>query len=142
MIRSSDATWNGNLKVGNGTMRVGAGHYEGPYTYASRFENGEGTNPEELVGAAHAGCYSMFLASLLANGGYTVNSVHTTAKVHIGPVDGAPTIHTIELFTEADVDGIDDAALLEYAEKAKAACPVSKALAAVEVITLEAKLVG
>ncbi len=142
MIRSSDATWNGDLKNGNGTMRVGAGHYEGPFTFASRFENGKGTNPEELIGAAHAGCYSMFLSALLSGDDYEVTSVHTTAKVHLGTVDGAPTIHTIELFCEADVPGIDAGKFLEYAENAKAGCPVSKALAAVDVIALEAKLVG
>lgn len=140
-IRTSNATWNGNLKEGQGVMRVGETGYEGPFTHRSRFEEGEGTNPEELVGAAHAGCYSMFLSSLLTNGGYTPNSISTTAKVHIGSVDGAPTIHTIELFTEGDVPGADDATFLEYAEKAKAGCPVSKALAAVPVVTLEAKLV-
>ena len=141
MIRSSDATWNGNLKDGKGTMRVGAGYYEGPYTYASRFESGEGTNPEELVGAAHAGCFSMFLASLLSKDGFVPDTVHTTAKVHLDAVDGAPTIHTIELFCEVDVQGVDADSLLTYAESAKAACPVSKALAAVSVISLEVKLV-
>jgi len=142
MIRTSDATWNGTLKDGNGTMRVGKGYYEGPFTFASRFENGEGTNPEELIGAAHAGCFSMFLSALLSGDGIVPNSVHTTAKVHIGTVDGAPTIHTIELFCEADVPGIDDGTLLEYAQNAKAGCPVSKALAAVDVISLEVKLVS
>lgn len=141
-IRTSNATWNGNLQKGNGTMRLGSGLYEGPYTYASRFEEGKGSNPEELIAAAHAGCYSMFLAALLSGGGHVPKSVNTTAKVHLGTVDGAPTIHTIELFCEADVSGLDDAAFLEYAEKAKAGCPVSKALAAVSVIALEAKLAG
>jgi osmotically inducible protein OsmC len=141
-IRTSNATWNGNLQKGNGTMRLGSGLYEGPYTYASRFEEGKGSNPEELIAAAHAGCYSMFLAALLSGDGHVPRSVNTTAKVHLGTVDGAPTIHTIELFCEADVSGLDDAAFLEYAEKAKAGCPVSKALAAVSVIALEAKLAG
>ena len=141
-IRTSNATWNGNLQKGNGTMRLGSGLYEGPYTYASRFEEGKGSNPEELIAAAHAGCYSMFLAALLSGDGHVPKSVNTTAKVHLGTVDGAPTIHTIELFCEADVSGLDDAAFLEYAEKAKAGCPVSKALAAVSVIALEAKLAG
>lgn len=140
--RTSTATWNGDLKKGNGVMKVGKEGYEGPFTFASRFEEGKGTNPEELIGAAHAGCYSMFLSALLSADGHVPNSVNTTAKVHIGTVDGAPTIHTIELFSEADVPGIDDAAFLEYAENAKAGCPVSKALAAVQVITLEAILTG
>lgn len=138
--RKSTATWYGDLKQGNGVMRVGKTGYEGPFTYASRFEEGTGTNPEELVGAAHAGCYSMFLAALLAGDGYSPNSINTTAKVHIGTVDGAPTIHTIELMCEADVPGIETDAFLQYAEKAKAGCPVSKALAAVQVISLQATL--
>ena len=142
MIRSSDATWNGDLKNGNGLMKVGKTGYEGPFTFASRFEEGEGTNPEELIGAAHAGCYSMFLSALLSADGHIPNSINTTAKVHIGTVDGAPTIHTIELKCEADVSGIDVEAFLKYAENAKAGCPVSKALAAVQVISLQATLVG
>ena len=140
-VRTSNATWNGNLKEGNGVMKVGDTGYEGPFTHRSRFEEGEGTNPEELIGAAHAGCFSMFLSALLSNDGFTPNSISTKAKVHIGSVDGAPTIHTVELFTEGDVPGVSNAAFLEYAEKAKAGCPVSKALAAVPVVTLEAKLV-
>lgn len=140
--RTSAATWNGDLKNGNGLMKVGKTGYEGPFTYKSRFEEGEGTNPEELIGAAHAGCFSMFLSALLSADGHIPNSVNTTAKVHIGTVEGAPTIHTIELFCEADVPGIDDATFLGYAENAKAGCPVSKALAAVQVISLQATLVA
>lgn len=135
--RTSEATWNGDLKQGNGVMKVGKSGYEGPFTFASRFEEGKGTNPEELIGAAHAGCYSMFLAALLAADGHTPNSINTTAKVHIGTVDGAPTIHTIELVCEADVTGLNDIEFMEYAENAKVGCPVSKALAAVKIITLE-----
>lgn len=138
--RKSTASWYGNLKEGNGVMRVGKTGYEGPFTHASRFEQGKGTNPEELIGAAHAGCYSMFLSALLAGDGYTPNSINTTAKVHIGTVDGAPTIHTIELISEADVPGIDNEKFLQYAENAKAGCPVSKALASVQVISLQATL--
>jgi osmotically inducible protein OsmC len=140
--RSSNATWNGDLKSGNGTMKVGKTGYEGPFTFASRFEEGDGTNPEELIGAAHAGCFSMFLSALLSADDHVPNSINTTAKVYIGTVDGAPTIHTIELFCQADVPGLDDAAFLQYADNAKAGCPVSKALAAVQVITLEASLTG
>jgi osmotically inducible protein OsmC len=121
-------------------MVVGNGRYQGPFTHASRFAEGDGTNPEELIGAAHAGCYSMFLSALLSGDDHVPNRVHTTAKVHIGQVDGAPTIHTIELNCEADVPGIDDATLQEYAEKAKAGCPVSKALASVGNIQLTATL--
>lgn len=141
-VKSSTATWEGSLKEGKGTMVVGNGRYQGPFTHASRFAEGDGTNPEELIGAAHAGCYSMFLSALLTNAGHVPTRVHTSAKVHIGQVDGAPTIHTIELNCEADVPGIDDATLQEYAEKAKAGCPVSKALASVSNIELTATLVG
>ncbi|MBK8900325.1 MAG: OsmC family peroxiredoxin [Anaerolineaceae bacterium] len=139
-VSNSSATWEGSLTEGKGTMVVGNGRYTGPFTRASRFADGEDTNPEELIGAAHAGCYSMFLSALLSNDGHVPNRIHTTAKVHIGQVDGAPTIHTIELNCEADVPGIDDAALQEYAQRAKAGCPVSKALASVSNIQLTATL--
>lgn len=119
-------------------MKVGSGAWEGPFTFASRFESGKGTNPEELVGAAHAGCFSMFLSALLTDAGFTPTRVHTTATVHIG--DG-PTINLIELNTEAVVPGINEAAFLTHAEKAKAGCPVSKALAGPK-ITLKAKLLA
>jgi lipoyl-dependent peroxiredoxin len=142
MIRSSDATWKGSLKDGNGTMRVGDGKFEGPFTFASRFEDGVGTNPEELLGAAHAGCFSMALSGGLNKDGFVPNSIHTTARVHLDLVDGAQTIHTIELICEADVPGIDAESFLTYAENAKAGCPMSRALACVNVITVQAKLVG
>jgi osmotically inducible protein OsmC len=137
-IRASSAEWKGSLKEGSGTMRLASGAYEGAYTYASRFESGQGTNPEELVGAAHAGCFSMFLAALLSNAGFEVKRIHTTATVHLR---AGPTIALIELSTEAEVPGITDAAFLEQAEAAKRNCPVSKALAATET-TVSAKLVG
>jgi osmotically inducible protein OsmC len=117
-------------------MRVGSGAYDGPYTWASRFDTGPGTNPEELVGAAHAGCFSMFLASLLTKAGFTPTRISTTATVHL--TDG--TISLIELHTEAEVPGLTDADLQTHAEAAKAGCPVSKALAAVPEIKLTAKL--
>jgi lipoyl-dependent peroxiredoxin len=135
-IRSSSAEWKGTLKEGAGTMRVGSGAWEGPYTFASRFESGKGTNPEELIGAAHAGCYSMFLAALLSDAGFKPTRVQTTAIVHLA--DG-PTINLIELSTEAVVPGLDEAAFRKHADKAKAECPVSKALAGPK-ITLKAKL--
>lgn len=141
-VRTSTAEWQGDLKNGGGKMALGSGLYEGPYTFASRFEEGEGTNPEELIGAAHAGCFSMFLASLLSADGHIPNSINTQAKVHLGRVNNAPTITAIELITVGDVPGIDLETFMEIADKAKAGCPVSKALAAVEVISLEAKLVG
>jgi osmotically inducible protein OsmC len=138
--RTSEATWKGNLADGSGQMKLASGRYEGPYTFASRFEEGPGTNPEELVGAAHAGCYSMFLSALLSADGFVPNSVHTTSTVHLGRVDGAPTIHTIELKTVADVPGVDATTFAEYAERAKVGCPVSKALGAVATMTLQAEL--
>ncbi|MEZ4864172.1 MAG: OsmC family protein [Caldilineaceae bacterium] len=137
-VSTSSATWKGTLKEGAGTMQVGSGHYEGPFTYASRFETGPGTNPEELIGAAHAGCYSMFLSALITNEKLTPTRVHTTATVHLG---AGPAITKIELNCEAEVPGLDAAKFNELAAAAKANCPVSKALAGVGEITLNAKLV-
>jgi osmotically inducible protein OsmC len=128
--RQSSAEWNGSLKAGSGRMRVGSGAYDGPFTFASRFESGGGTNPEELIGAAHAGCYSMFLSALLDKVGKPPKSIKTTATVHLG--DG-PTIHLIELDTVGDVPGLTQAQFLEHAEAAKKGCPVSKALAGPEI---------
>ena len=136
-IHSARAVWKGNLVDGSGTMILPKGAYEGPYTRASRFETGPGTNPEELIGAAHAGCFSMFLSALLSKSGFPPAEVRTTAKVHLG--DG-PAITLIELETEAAVPGCEEAAFLEHAEQAKAGCPVSKALSAVP-MTLKATLV-
>jgi len=135
--RTSSAEWKGTLKEGSGRMKVGSGAYEGPYTYASRFESGQGTNPEELIGAAHAGCYSMFLAALLSKAGFTPTSVRTTATVNLA---AGPVIDVIELNTEAVVPNVDEAAFQGFAEEAKKGCPVSKALAGPE-IKLKAKLV-
>lgn len=136
-VRTSSADWKGTLKKGAGIMKLGSGVYEGPYTFASRFESGRGTNPEELIGAAHAGCFSMFLAALLSNAGFTPTRIHTTAAVHLGE---GPTITLIELNTEAKVPDLTEAGFLEHAEAAKKNCPVSKALAGPE-IKLTAKLV-
>ncbi|HOW91735.1 MAG TPA: OsmC family protein [Anaerolineaceae bacterium] len=129
VIRDSSAVWEGNLVDGKGSMRLGSGAYEGAYTRASRFENGPGTNPEELIGAAHAGCFSMFLAAILSKAGHTVEQINTTARVHLG--DG-PKITLIELSTTGVVPGIDEATFIEFAEQAKKSCPVSQALASVE----------
>ena len=136
-MTSASAVWKGNLVDGSGTMKLPKGAYEGAYTRASRFETGPGTNPEELIGAAHAGCYSMFLSAILSKSGFPPAEIRTTAKVHLG--DG-PTITLIELETEGRVPGCDEAVFLEHAEKAKAGCPVSKALSAVP-MTLNATLV-
>ncbi len=136
-VRNSSATWEGNLTEGKGTMVVGKGWCEGPFTRASRFETGEGTNPEELLGAAHAGCYSMFLSAILSRDGMVPTRIHTTATVHL--TDG-PTISKIELNVEGTVPNCDEKAFQEHAEQAKAGCPVSKALSAVP-MTVTAKLV-
>ena len=134
----SEAIWTGTLKEGSGTMKVGSGYFEGPFTFATRFEGGaKGTNPEELIGAAHAGCYSMFLSALLTNNGTPPARVHTTATVHL---TAGPTISKIELVCEADVPGLDAERFQELAAEAKAKCPVSKALAAVDEIVLTATL--
>jgi len=136
-VRISSAEWKGSLKEGAGTVKLGSGAYEGPFTFASRFESGPGTNPEELIGAAHAGCFSMFLSALLTTAGFTPTHIHTTATVHLNE---DPTINLIELHTEAEVPNLTEAAFMEYAEAAKKDCPVSKALAGPE-IKLNAKLV-
>lgn len=136
-IRSSSAEWKGTLREGSGTMKVGKTGYEGPLTFASRFESGQGTNPEELIGAAHAGCFSMFLSALLTKAGFKPTRIATTATVHLG--DG-PTITLIELGTQAEVPSLTESDLQKYAEDAKQGCPVSKALAGPE-IRLKARLV-
>lgn len=135
--RQSSAEWKGTLKEGAGTMTLGSGAYTGPFTFASRFEAGPGTNPEELIGAAHAGCYSMYLSALLTNAGFKPDRIKTTATVHLGE---GPTIDLIELATEASVPGLTEAQFQQHAEEAKKGCPVSKALAGPR-ITLTAKLV-
>ncbi|HWJ76345.1 MAG TPA: OsmC family protein [Kaistia sp.] len=138
--RISDAEWQGDLKAGKGSVKLGSGAYEGQYNFSSRFENGVGTNPEELIAAAHAACFSMALAAGLSGAGHTVDSVKTTAKVKVDPVSGGFEITSIQLVTEAKVPGIDKAAFDEIAAATKEGCPVSKALKAVP-ISLDAKLV-
>ena len=137
--RSSSAEWSGNLARGKGTMSLGSGAFEGSYSFASRFENGEGTNPEELIAAAHAGCFSMALAAALSQAEHVPDSVETTAQVTIDSIDGTPTITRSELSTEVKVDGLDDAEFQEFADGARSGCAVSRALAGVE-ITLAARL--
>jgi lipoyl-dependent peroxiredoxin len=141
MIRTADAEWKGNLKEGSGTMKLGSGAYEGQYSFKSRFESGAGTNPEELIAAAHAGCFSMALSNNLATAGHTPERVHTTAKVDFGRDEKGPLIQKIELVCEVKAPGLDQAKLQEIGDKAKAGCPVSRALAAVPTITLSIKLV-
>lgn len=137
--RIANAVWNGSLKEGNGKVKLGSGAFEGAYSFKSRFENGEGTNPEELIGAAHAGCFSMALASGLGKAGYNPKFVNTVAKVKLEKVGEGFKITTIELNTEAEVPEIDEQKFLELAENAKTNCPVSQALQGTE-IRLEAKL--
>ena len=129
-IRKAEAIWTGTLKEGKGSLKLGSGVFDGAYTWASRFAEAPGTNPEELIGAAHAGCYSMFLSSLLTKAGYAPTRIHTIAKVHL---EDGPTITLIELETTAEVPGIDEASFQEQAEAARKNCPVSKALASVDI---------
>lgn len=123
-------------------MKMVSGAYEGQYSFSSRFEEGQGTNPEELIAAAHAGCFSMALSGDLGRAGYDPKQVQTTAKVHLTKGDGGFRITRIHLETEAEVPGIDEDTFQEVAEGAKKGCPVSQALAAVDEITLDARLKG
>jgi len=139
-VRKADAVWEGNLKEGRGRMKLGSGAFEGAYSFSSRFEEGTGTNPEELIGAALAGCFSMALANGLAQSGYSPRHIHTNASVKIEKLEEGFKITAITLDTEAEVPGIDEQIFLEKAETTKKACPVSKALTGTE-IKLQAKLV-
>jgi lipoyl-dependent peroxiredoxin len=136
-IRTSSAEWKGSLKDGAGIMSLGSHAYEGPFTFASRFETGPGTNPEELIGAAIAGCYSMFLSALLTSAGFVPTRIFTSASVDLGE---GPAITSITLNTEAEVPRLTKAAFLEKAAEAKKNCPVSKSLAGTE-IRLVAQLI-
>ncbi len=137
--RKANAQWNGDLKNGNGTMKMDSGSYEGAYSFASRFEQGSGTNPEELIGAAHAGCFSMALSKELAKAGYDPQSVHTEAQVTFEVTDDGPAITGIKLVTKADVPEIGNDKFQEFANGAKEGCPVSKALSGTQ-IALDATL--
>ena len=136
--RQASAKWQGTLKEGNGMMKFGV--YEGPFSFVSRFEEGEGTNPEELVGAAYAGCYSMFLSALISGENLTPTSVETTASVHLGDDDG-PKITSIDLVCEAVVPGLDQEKFAALAQTSKEKCPISRLYAGTEV-NLSAKLSG
>lgn len=131
--KKAKAIWNGDLKNGGGTVSLESGLFEGPYTFASRFEDGKGTNPEELIAAAHAGCYSMALSNELAKAGHDPESVDTQAVVTLDTVDGAPTITTIKLISEATVPGLDNDEFQKIAAATKEACPVSRVLAGAEI---------
>lgn len=139
-VRNAEAEWNGSLKEGKGRLKLGSNAFDGQYSFSSRFESGTGTNPEELIGAAHAGCFTMALSSGLGKAGFTPTRLHTTAKVHLGMVEGAPTITQIDLDVTGEVPGLDAAAFTQHAEDAKKGCLVSRALAGVPTINLTATL--
>jgi lipoyl-dependent peroxiredoxin len=139
--RKAEARWDGSLETGQGTMRMASGAYEGPYSFQSRFEEGDGTNPEELIAAAHAGCFSMAFSGELGRAGHDPESVETNATVHLEKSDEGFTIMRIALDTRARVPGINDSDFQRIAEAAKAGCPVSRALGAVGSIEVRAELV-
>ncbi len=140
--RQAEAEWRGNLAQGSGRLKVGSGAFEGPYSFKSRFEEGQSaTNPEELIGAAHAGCFTMALIAQLSQAGITPTHLHTSAKVKLDKVGEGFSITRIDLETEGDIPGVDDATFQKYALDAKQGCPVSKALAGTE-IHLSAKLLS
>ena len=138
--RNGSADWKGDLPSGSGQLTVGDGAFSGAYSFSSRFEEGEGTNPEELIAGAHAACYAMALSNDLASAGHTPESVDATARVHLRNVDGAPTIAQIDLDVVGVVPDLDEAGFQEAAEQAKVNCPVSRALASVRAVNLNAKL--
>ena len=138
-VRTVSATWNGTLKEGNGKMRITG--YEGPFTFASRFESGEGTNPEELVGAAHAGCYSMFLSALISGEGLAPESIDTSATVHLGKDDVGPVVSKIELSCKVKCEGLSQEKFSELTAAAKEKCPISRLVSAAD-IQLDAELLS
>lgn len=140
MARTATAAWRGKLKDGDGTMALGSGAFEGRFGYQSRFEEGPGTNPEELLGAAHAGCFSMQLGGVLERAGTPADSIETEARVHLRRTDSGPYVARIDLITRGRVPGIDEDTFRQSAEEAKETCIVSKALTGVEEVTLEATL--
>ena len=139
-VREAEAVWDGNLLKGKGTMKFGSGAFEGAYSFSSRFESGKGTNPEELIGAAHAGCFSMALSLFLEKAGFVPEHIRTKAKVHIDKVGDGFKITVIELDTEAKVAEVDEKKFQELAEATKKGCPVSQALGGTE-IRLKARLI-
>jgi osmotically inducible protein OsmC len=139
-IRTASARWSGNLAEGAGMIKTGKGGYQGNYSFKSRFEEGEGTNPEELIAAAHSGCFSMAFSNGLASAGFTPTSVETTAKVHLDKTDAGMTVTRIDLESIGDVPGIDEGTFQKIAEDAKANCPISRLLSPGAEITLTASL--
>lgn len=139
--RNANATWEGNLKDGKGSMKLGSGAFEGPFSFGTRFEDRPGTNPEELIGAAHAGCFSMAFSHGADQAGHTPKRVRTSAKVHLEKTEGGFAITRVELAMEAEIPGIGNDEFQKLAADAKKGCPVSKALTGVK-IELDAKLVS
>jgi lipoyl-dependent peroxiredoxin len=139
--RNGSAEWHGDVQSGSGKVTVGDGVFEGAYSFESRFAEGEGTNPEQLIAAAHAACFTMALSNVLSDAGHPPESVRTNARVQLRNIDGAPTLARIDLETEGDVPGVDEQEFQRHAEDAKANCPVSRALAGVPEIVLSARLV-
>jgi osmotically inducible protein OsmC len=139
-VRTAEAEWKGAVTQGAGTIKLGSGAFEGQYSYSTRFADGKGTNPEELIGGAHAGCFSMALSGVLGKSGFTPTRIHTVAKVTLDKSGDGFAITRIDLETEAEVPGITADQFQEFADGAKKGCPVSKALAGTE-IHLKAKLV-
>lgn len=140
LTRRSTAVWEGGLLKGKGTMKVGDGIFEGRYSFGSRFESDKGTNPEELIAAAHAGCFSMALSGILEQSGYRPERIATTARISVDKVGEGFRITAIELETEGRVPGIDEKVFREKAEAAKKGCPVSVALGAVDIRLATVKL--
>lgn len=140
--RNGSAIWRGDLQNGTGEVTVGNGVFQGSYSFLSRFEDGAGTNPEELIAAAHAGCYSMQLSAMLAGAGTPATSVDTSAVCRLEMIDGAPTITRIALTTVGEVPGLSEEQFQATAAQAKEVCLVSRALAGVGEITLKASLKG
>jgi len=137
--RAAEAEWKGDLPKGEGKMAFGSGAFEGAYSFSSRFEEGEGTNPEELIAAAHAGCFSMFLANVLSQADHEPTSVRSTVQISLDKDDGGFSITRSDISTEVSVEGVDDEQLQKHAQEAKEGCPVSRALGAIE-IGMEARL--
>lgn len=140
--RTAKAQWNGSIRDGGGTLALGSGSYEGPYSFQSRFESGDGTNPEELIGAAHAGCFSMALSLVLGEAGHEPESIATEAAVQLDKAGDGFAITRIQLTTRGRVPGLSEDEFKQHAEAAKEGCPVSTALAGVETIELDARLEG
>jgi osmotically inducible protein OsmC len=138
--RNGSAEWNGSLKDGKGSVTVGDDVFTGAFSFHSRFEDGSGTNPEELVAAANAACFSMALSGILGEDGHEPEYIRTKARAQLRNVDGRPTITQMAIETEGKVPGIDEAAFTDAAEKAKAGCVISRALGGVDEITLTATL--